>query len=143
MARKSNLFRLFICSIVLSFISCESGIVSDLVSDAVDTSKDLFVEPIADMAENAREVIKEGVEKSIETVKDFQEKLLDPYHEVMEMFKIKTDEEFTEDILDSFLDKFTERLHCFNGARKRSISCTTSMVSIIRYTNSYQNICNS
>ncbi|XP_045207456.2 zinc transporter ZIP12-like isoform X2 [Mercenaria mercenaria] len=127
MARKFVFSFVVICSTVLSYVYSETGIVSDLIKDAVETSKDLFVEPLGDLAENTKDVVKDSIENSVDTVKDYQEQILDPYNEILEMFMVKTEQEFTENILDSFLDKFTDRLHCSTSLNKRSLSCTAAM----------------
>lgn len=129
MAKTLILTRMLICSTVVNYIISEASILQDTVSDTIEKSKDLFVEPLGDMVDNTKDLVKDTVEKSVETVKDYQEALLDPYHEVLEMFKLKSEQEFTENILESFLDKFTRRLHCSLGIQKRAVTCTATMVS--------------
>lgn len=121
------------CSFVniLLFIS-DTRCLVDTVQDAVDNTKDalenvndLVLEPIGDIVENTIDSVKDGVDTS-----EFHENMLDPYHEVLEMFKISSDDEFTEDILDQVLDKFTDRFHCsLQFRRKRSTTCMHTMVS--------------
>lgn len=122
------------CSFVniLLFISHTRCLV-DTVQDAVDTTKDalenakdLVLEPIGDIIENTVDSVKDVVDTN-----EFHEHMLDPYHEVLEMFKISSDDQFTEDILDQVLGKFTDRFHCsLQFRKKRALTCMNTMVSL-------------
>lgn len=97
--------------------------VVDNTKDAIDNAKDLLVEPLETVVDTA----KETVDQAVDIAKELNEELLDPYHEVMEMFQVKSVQDFTEDVLDKVLDKYVERFHCSLRIKKRALSCTATM----------------
>lgn len=123
---KPFLWGLFVCLCFTNHVLCVTG----AVEDAVDTANDLVLEPLNDIASDAVDAVRDTVSDTLNTASELSEKMLDPYHEVMEMFQAQSMEDFTEDILDRMLDKFTSSFHCNSGVRKRSTGCTKAIVSI-------------
>ena len=115
------------------------GSLKDTADDIVDAAKDAQ-ENIGDTAENVVDTIKDAQGEISDKMGDFKDKLkghaeemhdvlLDPFKEVMEMFKIDRMEEFTEDILEKVVDKFFGRFHCAIPHSQHSGTCQHSMVS--------------
>ncbi|KAL4228926.1 hypothetical protein ACF0H5_011967 [Mactra antiquata] len=121
-------FKMFtVVALVCLCCTMRVNCIGEVIKDAVDESNDLFVEPIQDMANNAIDNMGEAVSNTVEMASEISEKMLDPYEEVMEMFKVPKMEDFTEDVLDTMIDKLTNSFHCNSGIRKRSTTCTHAL----------------
>ena len=137
-----------ICAVFVLFNNCKTDAhgVDDILSnlkdtagDVVDTAKDAN-ENIADTAKDVVDKVKDAHGEIADRMGDLADKvkdhaenmrdvLLDPYKEVMEMFKIDRMEEFTEDVLEKVVDKFFGRFHCAVPHSRQSGGCQHSLVS--------------
>lgn len=98
--------------------------IKDTVENTKEATHKLLVEPLENVAETAKETL----DNVISSAKDIQGDMLDPFHEVMDMFKVKSVQDFTEDVLDKVLEKYVSRIRCSLRLKKRSLSCTATMV---------------
>ena len=97
--------------------------ITDIYGKVIDNVKDThdeMVDKAKDMADNAKDHT-EGM----------REILLDPYGEVMEMFRLEKLEDFTEDVLDKVIKKFFAKFHCVNSLKDHPGGCRNSLVSIV------------
>lgn len=123
---------------LLTQTNCLLNVVKETLETAKDTVKDtkeLLLEPINDILKDTHD----NAKNAIKFVKDANEKLLVPYEKVMELFKVKRMEDFTDAILDQVLHSFFGKLRCNPLKKKRSATCpdvlcfnATKIMSVVR-----------
>ena len=136
-------YKLIICAIIVSVIIPKNDAHGEILGDVVDGVKDIH-DKISDTAENIIDNVQDVhsditggmIDKAkdvSENMKDHAEEihdvLLDPYKEVMEMFKLTKLEDFTEDVLEKVVKKFFGRFHCVSAIQNHARHCQHSLVS--------------